>query len=64
MSDIGFTTTQVVLMLLAVFAPGPAGGAVIGAVVWRVAFKRRWWIGALIGIPAGAAIWFPLIRYW
>lgn len=44
---------------VAIFAlPWMLGGAVIGAIIWQVKYRRRWWIGAIGGAALGALTGF------
>ena len=61
MSDIGnlgIGVPELALIVLVFAAPWLLGGAIIGAVVWHLTYRRRWWIGALIGAALGAATGF------
>lgn len=63
MMDIGFSDLKIVLMILAILAPGFLVGALVGGVGWHVAVGTRWWAGAASGALAGTAVWFAWMRY-
>lgn len=60
MSDIGFQMTpwDLALTILIFASPWMLGGAVIGALMWNIVWRGRWWIGALAGAALGATTGF------
>ncbi len=60
MSDIGYGVSgaELALVVLVFASPWLLGGAVIGALVWHLTWRRRWWIGAIGGAVLGATTGF------
>jgi len=62
MSDISLTITPLEILLFALFtgAPGIGIGLVCGALIWR----RRRWLGALVGAGLGWAVNWTAFVVW
>jgi hypothetical protein len=56
--DMGIGGFELAVIVLVFALPWMLGGAVIGAVVWHLTYRRRWWIGAVGGAALGAATGF------
>lgn len=56
--DFGVSPLEFGIVVFVFAAPWLLGGAVIGAVIWHLKYRRRWWIGALAGAAIGGLTGF------
>ncbi len=58
MSEVEPGGMQFALVVLVFALPWLFVGAIVGAVVWHVVLRKRWWVGALAGAGLGAVTGF------